>query len=212
MISTLTRIAATQYPCRICRVLWSIDARSGYGHSKDGVCDGQGEEEDRPGELRPDEFRMQAQRQAQNGQTLREFAEGKQAPPLPLSEIAGTAFLILWSDTFSRRFFPFHLVCFHVAVAVHERRGMPLTGHSHSALGGGGLRGVPHTDDVQPRADETPQRTRFTSSLCSNHRHQYAITKEWEWGQQDWGHVEAEKEHRMKAKRGSSKSKIIKSG
>ena len=78
---------------------------------------------------------------------------------------------------------------------------MPLAGHSHSALGGGGLRGVPHTDDVQPRADETPQRTRFTSSLCSNHRHQYAITKEWEWGQQDWGHVEAEKEHRMKAKR-----------
>ena len=30
---------------------------------------------------------------------------------------------------------------------------------------------------------------------------QFAITKEWEWGQEDWGHREAEAEHRRKARR-----------
>lgn len=29
----------------------------------------------------------------------------------------------------------------------------------------------------------------------------FAVTKEWEWGQQDWGYVEAEQRHREKAKR-----------
>ena len=64
--------------------------------------------------------------------------------------------------------FRFIMHVFHDAVAFHVRMGMPLAGHSHGAFGGG-LRGVPHTDDVQPRADDIPQRTRFNSSLCSNH-------------------------------------------